>query len=78
MVEWKQFSNGRFRIYKNLNLEKKIGREMWKKLAFVLIDFEEWCFGLLSLFHLNKMHVLVTCNGILSNITTKVTPGCKV
>ena len=49
-----------------------------KELVFVLIDFEEWCFGLLGLFHLSKKHVFVICNKILSNITAKVTLGCKV
>ena len=51
--------------------------EMWKKLAFVLINFEEGCFSLLSLFHLNKMHVLVTCNSILSNIIAKLHQDAK-
>ena len=53
-------------------------REMWKKLAFVLIDFEKGCFNLLSLFHLSKMHVFVTCSSVSLKITTKITPGCKV
>ena len=39
-----------------------------KKLGFVLIDFEEGCFGLLSLFHLRKKRVLITCSRILLNI----------
>ena len=68
---------------KNLNLGKRlhaweIRREMWKKLGFVLIDFEEGCFSLLSLFHLSKIHVLVMCSSIPLNITAKVTPRCKV
>ena len=45
-----------------------------EKLAFVLIDFEEGCFSLLSLFHISKKHMFVTC----SRISAKVTPGCKV
>jgi len=53
-------------------------REMWKKLAFVLIDFEEGCFSLLSLFYLSKKHVFVTFSRIPLNITSKVTPGCRV
>ena len=52
--------------------------KIWKKLAFILIDFEEECFSLLCLFHRSKKHVLITCNGILSHITTKVTLRCKV
>ena len=51
---------------------------MWKNLGFVLIDFEEGCFNFLTLFHLSKKHMLVTCNNILLNITTKITLGCKV
>ena len=54
------------------------GGRCGKKLAFVLIDFEKGCFSLLSLFHLNKMHVLVMCNRISLNIIAKVRPGCKV
>ena len=34
-------------------------RDVEKKKAFVLIDFEEECFSLLNLFHLRKIHVLV-------------------
>ena len=52
-------------------------REMWKILGFVLIDFEEWCFSLLTLFHLSKQYVLVTCNKILLNIITKIISGAK-
>ena len=52
-------------------------REMWKNLGFVLINFEEQCFSLLTLFHLSKKHMLVTCSKILLNITAKITPGCK-
>lgn len=53
--------------------------ESWeKKLAFVLIVFEEGCFSFLGLFYLSKKHVLVTCNKILSNITAKVISECKV
>ena len=51
---------------------------MWKNLSFVLIHFEEGCFNLLTLFHLSKKHVLVTCIKILLNITAKITPACKV
>ena len=53
-------------------------QEIWKNMAFVLIDFEKGCFGLLSLLHLSKKHEPSICNRILSNITTKVIPGCKV
>ena len=56
----------------------KQGGRCGKKLAFVLIDFEKWCFSLLCLFHLSKMHVFVMCNRIPLNITIKVTTGCKV
>ena len=46
------FSNWGFRVYKNLNLgEAHMQERCKKKLRFVLIDFEEGCFGLLSLFH---------------------------
>ena len=48
-----------------------------KKFRFVLINFEEGCFSLLTLFHLSKKHVLVTCSKILLNITVKITSGCK-
>ena len=50
---------------------------MWEILDFVLTDFEEGCFGLLTLFHLSKKHVLVTCSNILLNITAKIMPGAK-
>ena len=53
-------------------------REMWKKLSFVLINFEEGCFSLLNLFHLSKKHVFITFSRIPSNITSKVTLGCNV
>ena len=53
-------------------------KQIRKNLGFVLMDFEEDCFSLLTLFHLNKKHVLVTCNKILLNITAKITLGCKV
>ena len=46
---------------------------MEKKKVFVLIDFEEECFSLLSLFHLRKILVLVMCSRIPLNITAKVT-----
>ena len=83
MVEQKQFPNWEFRVYKNLNLGKMLarttqGERCGKKLAFVLIDFEEGCFNLLSLFHLSKMHVFVTCSSVSLKITTKITPRCKV
>ena len=76
-------SNWGFRVYKNLNLGKRLHtwetwREMWKKLSSALIDFEEGCFGFLNLFHLSKMHVLVMRNSIPLNITAKVISGCKV
>ena len=45
---------------------------------FFLIDFEEGCFSLLTLFHLSKKHVLITCSKIQLNITAKIIPGCKV
>ena len=48
----RNFSNWGFRVYKNLNLgEARTQERCKKKLGFVLIDFEERCFGLLSLFH---------------------------
>ena len=61
-----------------MNLEKasthiRQGERCGKKLVFVLIDFEEECFSLLSLFHLRKIHVLVMCSRIPLNITAKVT-----
>ena len=59
----------------NLNILKL---NLGKRMGFVLIDFEEGCFSLLTLFHLSKKHVLVTCSKILLNITIKITPGCKV
>ena len=46
-------------------------REMWKNLNFVLINFEEGCFSLLTLFYLSKKHVFVTYSKILLNITVK-------
>ena len=46
-------------------------------LGFVLIDFEKGCLSLLTLFHLSKKHVLVTCNKILLNIIAKITLGAK-
>ena len=46
-------------------------REMWKILGFVLIDFEEECLSLLTLFHPSKKYVFVTCNKILLNIIEK-------
>ena len=53
-------------------------REMGKILGFVLIDFEEGYFSILTLFHLSKKHVLITCNKILLNITATITLGCKM
>ena len=53
-------------------------REMRKKLVFVLIDFEDGCFNLLSLFRLSKKCVFVMCSNISSNMIAKVTPWCKV
>ena len=67
-----------------LNLEKSMAhtytrqREMWKNLDFVVIDFKEGCFSFLTLFHLNKKHVLVTCSKIMLNITSKLTRGYRV
>ena len=46
-------------------------KQIRKNLGFVLIEFEEGCFSLLTLFHLSKKHVLVTCSKILLNITAK-------
>ena len=65
---------------KNPNLGRGIHarQEIWKNMAFVLIDFEEGCFSLLSLLHLSKKHVPSTCSKILSNIIAKITSGCKV
>ena len=51
---------------------------MWKKLGFVLIDFEEGYFGFLSLFCVSKKHVFVMCSRISLNIIAKIIPGCKV
>ena len=48
-----------------------------ENFRFFLIGFGEGCFSLLTLFHLNKKNVLVTCNKILLNITAKITLGCK-
>ena len=56
-----------FRVYKNLNLGEALTGERCEKIGFC-IDFEEGCFGLLSLFHLRKKHVLITCSRILLNI----------
>ena len=56
-------------------------RESWKnnrKEGFVLIDCEEECFCLLTLFHLNKIHVHVMCIKVSFKITVKLTSGCKV
>jgi len=53
-------------------------RDVEKKGAFVLIDFEERCFSLFSLFYLSKIHVIVRCSRISLNIITKVTLGYKV
>ena len=52
-------------------------KQIRKNLGFVLIEFEEGCFSLLTLFHLSKKHVLVTCSKILLNITAKITTECK-
>ena len=52
-------------------------REMWKILGFFKINFEERCFSLLTLFHLRKKHVFVTCNKILLNIIAKMALECK-
>ena len=52
-------------------------KQIRKNLGFVLIEFEEGCFSLLTLFYLSKKHVLVTCNKILLNITANITSGCK-
>jgi len=52
-------------------------KQIRKKLGFVLIEFKEGCFNLLTLFHLSKKYVLVTCSKILLNITAKITLGCK-
>ena len=52
-------------------------KQIRKNLGFVLIEFEEDCFSLLTLFHLSKKHVLVTCNKILLNIIAKITSGTK-
>ena len=40
----------------NLNILKL---NMGKMMGFVLFDFEEGCFSLLTLFHLSKKHVFV-------------------
>ena len=60
-----------------VQMKRRETKQIRKNLGFVLIDFEEGCFNLLSLFHLSKKHVLVTCSEILLNITAKITPGCK-
>ena len=52
-------------------------KQIRKNLGFVLIEFEEGCFSLLTLFHLSKKHVLVTCSKILLNITAKITTEYK-
>ena len=59
----------------NLNILKL---NLRKRMGFVLIDFEEGYFSLLTLFRLSKNHMLVTCSKILLNTTAKITPGCKV
>ena len=51
---------------------------MWKSLGFVLIDFEEECFSLLTLLHLSKNHVFVKYSMILLNKTAKITSRYKV
>ena len=51
---------------------------MWKSLGFVLIDFDEECFSLLTLLHLCKNHVFVKYSMILLNITAKITSRYKV
>ena len=35
-------------------------------------------FSLLTLFHLSKKHVIITCTKILLNVIEKITPGYKV
>ena len=50
-------------------------KQIRKNLGFVLIDSKEGCFSLLTLFHLSKKYVLVTCNKILLNIMAKITLG---
>ena len=59
----------------NLNILKL---NLGKRMGFVLIDFEEGCFSFLTLFHLSKKYVLVTCCKILLNITIKIISECKV
>ena len=59
-------------------MKQRETKQIRKNLGFVLIDSKEGCFSLLTLFHLSKKYVLVTCNKILLNITAKITLGCKV
>ena len=61
-----------------VQMKQRETKQIRKNLGFVLMDFEEGSFSLLTLFHLSKKHVLVTCNKILLNITVKITPGCKI
>ena len=58
-------------------MKQRETKQIRKNLGFVLMDFEEGCFSLLTLFRLSKKHVLVTCSKILVNITVKITSGCK-
>ena len=60
-----------------VQMKQREAKQIRKNLGFVLIDFEEGCFSLLTLFYLSKKHVFVTCSKILLNITAKITPGCK-
>ena len=52
-------------------MKQRETKQIRKNLGFVLIDFEEECFSILTLFYLSKKHVLLTCNKILLNITVK-------
>ena len=61
-----------------VQMKQRETKQIRKNFGFVLIDFEEECFSLLTLFYLSKKHVLLTCSKILLNITVKITPECKV
>ena len=48
-----------------------------KKEAFVFIDCKDYCFCLLTLFHLSKTQVLVTCMKVPSKMIVKLTSEYK-
>ena len=46
-------------------MNRRETKQLRKKLGFVLIEFKEGCFSLLTLFHLSKKHVQNVINVIV-------------